>query len=476
MANTPFFPGWCRSRSFPRTLRSLGPCTLAQIEQRLARFVPTAAWQPRSTARPRPYSLTRTFWCFIWQMLQANASCREVVRQLQAAQALHTAVTLDDGTAAYCVARARLPLEALSQSVLDTAHAADRLSPPTEGLQGRRTLLVDATVLTLPDTPSLRAHYPQSTSQRPACGFPLLRVVVASSLRSGAFSYLTEGSYYQGEMQLFHRLVPKLHSEDIVIYDRAAGHYVAAAQLRARGIDLISLVSARLRARCSTGKVLSKNERLVTWPKSQKKPGYFSTHEWEQLPAQITMRVVRVLITDRNGRPKTIDLCTTLLDPLLYPAHALAEAMQKRWRLEMSLDDLKTTLRLDQLRCKTPALIWRELRAALIAHNVVRCLMAEAARTHAVALSRVSFKGTLDSFRHFSTALAAARTYYRRKKIWLLLLKTIASDLIPFRPGRREPRVVKRRPKAFPPLTRPRSHYRSSLFAPHSPSPSTSSG
>ena len=190
-----------------------------------------------------------------------------------------------------------------------------------------------------------------------------------------------------------------------------------------------------------------------------KKPKYLSEEEWAQLPEKITVRVVRVRVSQKGFRTRELTLVTTLLDPQLYPAEEIAQAYVRRWRLEMCLDDLKTTLGMDQLRCKSPAMVHREILALLIAHNLARCIMAEAARQHAVPLERISFTGTLDAFRHFSVALACCRHARQRRRVWAELLRTLAADLVPVRPNRREPRAVKRRPKAYALLNKPRRQY-----------------
>ena len=464
MSNTPFLPAFraqlaCLGRGVSRALPLLRQCTLSQIEAAVGRFVPAAALQPARTERERPYSLRRTFWCFVWQMLNEHASCREVVRQLQALLVIQGGPPLDEGNSGYCQARARLPLDLLESTLADTARAADRLVGPTGFLQGRSVKVIDCTTLTLPDTPENQQRYPQPKTQRPGCGFPLMRLMVIGSLRSGAVVHTVRGDYYHSEMRLFHAARPTLVANEIIIYDRAAGHFVGAAQVRVQGADLISRVSVR-KIDWRKGQRLGKGDRLVVWTKGPLKPKYLSQKEWAQLPEQMTLRVVRVRVSKKSFRTRELTLVTTLLDPKLYPAEEIAQAYVRRWRLEMCLDDLKTTLGMEQLRCKSPAMVYREILALLIAHNLARCIMAEAARQHAVPLERISFTGTLDAFRHFSLALARCRHARQRRRVWAALLRTIAADLVPARPNRREPRAVKRRKKSYALLNRPRRLYK----------------
>lgn len=445
----------------PATRTGLRRCTLDQIEERLGPFLSgLAALAPdHASPRERPYSVRRTWWCFLWQMLQRHTSCRQVVRQLQAMLVLEGRPTVDEGTSAYCQARARLPEPLLQAALTLSAQAAAGRVPPGETLQGRPVKVLDGTTLTLPDTPENQAAYPQPPTQKPGCGFPLLHLLVVWSARGGAVLDCAQGDHHHSEMRLLHQLGPALAPQDIVIYDRAAGNYVACARLAAQEVDLISRVASR-RIDWRRGQRLGPQERLVRWKKSRQPSPYLTAAEWAGLPAEITVRVIRVRVKQKGFRARALALVTTLLDPAAYPAEEIAAAYLRRWRLEMCLDDLKTTLGLDALRCQKPALVHRELLTLLIAHNLVRAVMAEAAAQHAVPLDRVSFTGTRDALRCCCVACAQATRPAQPQLIWADMLRVIAHDLVPLRPDRWEPRVVKRRPKAYPRLSRPRHHYR----------------
>lgn len=467
MSDTPFFSAWRGwlhrrpGRDLPATHAGLRRCTLDKLEERLGPLLAglQALASTNASPRERPFSVRRTWWCFLWQMLQCNASCRRVVQQLQAMLVLEGRPAVDEGTSAYCQARARLPEPLLVAALHLSAQAADHRVAPSAGLQGRVVKVMDGTTLTLPDTPQNQKQYPQPSSQKPGCGFPLLHLLVVWSARGGAVLDHARGDHHHGEMRLLHQLCPTLESKDIVIYDRAAGHYVACARLQAHGTDLISRVSIR-QIDWRRGRRLGPNERLVVWKKSRQKSPYLTAVEWAALPAEMTVRVIRILVKQKGFRTRTLALVTTLLDVTAYPATEIAAAYLRRWRLEMCLDDLKTTLGLDALRCQSPAMVHRELLALLIAHNLVRAVMAEAAQEHAVPLERVSFTGSLDALRSFSAASAQATRPAQRRLIWATMLRTIAADLVPLRPDRWEPRAVKRRPKKYPWLNRPRKDFR----------------
>jgi hypothetical protein len=166
--------------------------------------------------------------------------------------------------------------------------------------------------------------------------------------------------------------------------------------------------------------------------------------------------MVRFTLAVPGYRTQSVTLITTLLDPGLYPAAELAELYARRWRIELWFRDIKTSMGMETLRCLSPKMVHKELKMFFIAYNVIRCLMTEAAETHCVAIERRSFKGTVDSVRQFSAAIAQARSRKKKNQLIARLLELIARDQVPERPGRREPRAVKRRPKPYQKLNRPR--------------------
>jgi hypothetical protein len=467
MSHTPFFPAWRARFSrrpatvFAATVASLHRCTLDQLEARFAPLLAglTPVAPASATARERPYSVRRTWWCFLWQMLGGNVSCRAVVRQLQAMFVLEGRPGVDEGTSAYCQARARLPDGLFPAALQASAQAANARVEPGTALQGRPVKMLDRTSLVVPDTPANQAGYPQSKSQAPGCGFALVNLLAVWDARGAAIVDVELGNQHHSELRLLHQLAPRLAPDDIVVYDRALGHYVGCALLQARGLDLISRVHTR-RIDWRGGHRLGRHERLATWSKSRQQPPYLTAEEWAALPEEITVRILRVRVQQKGFRTRTLALVTTLLDNVAYPAPQIVEAYHRRWRLEMCLDDLKTTLRLDALRCQSPTMVRRELLMLCTAHNLIRAVMAEAAAAHAVPLERLSFTGALVSIRHFCTASAQTARPALRRALWSELLRLIAADPVPLRPDRWEPRAVKRRPKPYPRLNRPRHKYR----------------
>jgi hypothetical protein len=199
---------------------------------------------------------------------------------------------------------------------------------------------------------------------------------------------------------------------------------------------------------------------LFVWQKGYHHSPWLSALQWVGLPAEMTLRVVKGQCRQKGFRVRQVTVVTTLLDPQLYPARDILRAYLRRWRLEMCLDDLKTTLEMDTLRGRSPHMVQRELQVRLIAHNLIRCTMAQAATEHGVSLERISFKGSLDAIRHYTHAMAQASSKKKRRELRAELLETLAADLVPERPDRREPRAVKRKKNKYPRLNAPRRKFR----------------
>jgi hypothetical protein len=258
-------------------------------------------------------------------------------------------------------------------------------------------------------------------------------------------------------------LAAYLHPGDILTGDRAYGLYVMLHWTDRLGADLVArlnCLSRRVDFRQRLQK-LGPGDGLFVWHKPKVPSKLLSPEQWAQVPETMVVRIVRRRIEQPGFRTRELTLVTTLLDAQLYPARELFELYFQRWRLEMCLDDLKTTLGMEKLNCRTPSLVQKELLLFLIAHNFLRGMMAQAAQIGPTPLERISFKGSLDAFRQWSAALAQVRgpgKLAKQKALWRQLLWIIATDPVPERPGRREPRAVKKRSK-YPRLSRPRHTY-----------------
>jgi hypothetical protein len=465
--HTPFFPAW-RAQLAPRGLRfapslkTVRSYTLSQLEERFGPSLPAHLFPKapsHQNSRDRIYTQPRTFWSFLYQGLNPQTACREVVRQIQALFELHNgpAVSSEDG--AYCRARQRLPQAALEQALVGSAQAAARPLAPTAWLQGRRVKVVDGTTVSLPDTAANQKAYPQLDTLAPGCGFPLLRLVVLFSLLSGAILAVMPGSWGTAELRLFYELLPCLQPQDILLADRGFGSFWVLAWLRQNRIDFIGRCKRPIDGR-RVQRRLGRNDWLVTWNKPAHPSVILPAAPWAGLPDQLTVRIVRGSLYRKGFRVRQITVVTTLLEVELYPAQEILQAYLRRWRLELCLDDLKTTLHMSRLRCLSPAMVKKEVYVHFIVHNLIRLTMAQAAAQHQAPVERLSFKGTLDALRQFNQAISQARTQKKRRDLWEQLLRILVLDQVPERPGRREPRALKRQFNKYPRLNLPRHRFK----------------
>jgi hypothetical protein len=383
-----------------------------------------------------------------------------VVRQVQALCRLHGRRPPDDNTSAYVQARKRLPHERLERMLDATAQAADRRAGEVGHLGGRPVKVVDGSSVQLPDTPENQQEYPQPSGQKPGCGFPVMHLVVLFSLAAGAVLEVAMGNLHQHDLRLFALLWETLRAGDILLGDRAFGDYVTLARLPLQGVDVVARLHSRRKVDFRKARRLGTNDGLFVWRKGYRQSDILTPAEWQALPEQITVRILRFTVANRGFRSRQITLVTTLLDPVAYPAEELAALYGRRWRLELCFRDLKTTMGMEMLRCKSPEMARKELLAYLVAHNLVRCVMAEAALVHQAQLDRLSFKGALDGLRQYSAVIPRGRNREVRQQLWEDLLFNLVEDAVPERPGRNEPRAVKRRPKPFPLLNQPRRKFK----------------
>jgi len=464
--NTPFFPAF-RSRlaALGRgTAHRLRQTTLGQLQEQLRDLLPApllSSEEEGPNSRERDFPLRLTLECFLWQILKPKTACREVVRQVQALRTLLGLSPISAGDSAYVQARLRLPRQRLERALRATAQTADRRVGQSPQIQGRPVKVVDGSTTQLADTAQNQRRYPQPAAQKPGCGFPVLKFVVLFSLASGALLSVFTGNLHHHDLRLLRGLWEQLTKGDILLGDRAYGEYTTLAGLPRQGVDVVARLHHRRRVDFRKARRLGPHDGLFVWTKGWQQSEILSADEWALLPAQITVRIIRFTTTIRGFRSRRVTLVSTLLDPQRYPAEDLIGLYARRWRLELCLRDLKTTLGMEVLRCKTPAMAEKELLAYLVAHNLIRCVMAEAvARApEAVDLQQVSFKGSLDALRQYSAAIAQARNRNLRQQLWEDLLGNLVRDLVRQRPNRTEPRAVKRRPKPYPLLNQPRRRF-----------------
>jgi len=464
---TPFFEAFgplLFGRAPRRAVEELGKIdSLEQLYGLFGDLIPSKLLEPKEKgvgSRDRALPARVTFWAFVAQTLSPGTSCREIVRKVEA----WWRWTQKDlggslSASAYCQARARLDKGMLGLIAGQISWTLERNTLTAERwMKGRVVKIVDGTTVSMPDTPENQSVWPQSSSQKPGLGFPLMKVTGLFSLGSGALLDHVTGDMHMHESQLFRQMWNRLDRGDIILADRGFCSYAALASLARRGIDSVMRLHQGRKVDFRKGQKLGADDRLVTWEKPPQRPAAFSEEEFDALPATLTVRLIRLRVATAGFRTRLVVLVTTLLDPDAYPADAIRALYGERWSVELHFHQIKTLMALDVLRCKSPDLVEKELAIHLIAYNLVRVLIQRSAHLHHLPLARISFKGTLDTSRHFADVIHAASSSPRKQQRLIDdMLSLIASDLLPERPGRSEPRVKKRRPKNYQLLTKPRS-------------------
>jgi hypothetical protein len=458
--STSDFPAWASSfQSHLRRVCLTTAPTLHQFEALFSRWVAhhlLAQQDEGAHSRSRCWNLRLVFWSFLWQVAQAGASCREAIRQAQSLCQRSGERVPPDKTSPYCQARAELPLDPLEDIHRTLIREVEKGLARQDLWCGHRVHVVDGTTVTMPDSKANQKVYPQQSVQKPGCGFPIMRLVVLFSLATGMVVALATGNWFASEIGLFQSLWENLPAGEVLLGDRGFGGWPMLAQCTRRGLHAVFRLNSLRKVDFRKGRRLGRNDRLVTWSRPQLRSPYLNAEQWGQLPRELTLRIVRCQMDFPGFRTREVVLVTTLLDPEKYPPAALGNLYRRRWEMELTLRNLKTTLQMDELSCKTPANIERELRMHILMHNLVRRLMVEAARQRHVSLSRISFAGALSAARRYAEALLQSTTKRQRNELFNQMIRVLAEDQVPDRPGRREPRAMKRRPKPYPLLTKHR--------------------
>lgn len=364
-------------------------------------------------------------------------------------------------TAAYCKARGRLSVKSLETLSRRIARRLEECVEDHSRWHGRAVKVVDGSTLSMPDSPDNQQRYPQPDGQKLGCGFPVLRLVVLFSLATGAIRASARSSLKTSEWTLFHKLWKHFHPGDVVLADRGFSSFANFALLRKRGVDSVMRLHQRRKKGNQCLKRLGRNDRLVRWIKNPQRPKWARRSFWESLPDTLTVREISLTVPIPGFRSRHIVLATTLLDPKKFPKKSFTDLYRRRWYAELFLRDIKTAMGMDILRCQSPDMIHRELAMYLIAYNLIRCLMLEAA-THAdFPVERISFTGTVATVRVWGPLLTEYRANPEQtQNILALILWYLARDVLPYRPNRIEPRARKRRPKPYPLLNKPRSVFK----------------
>jgi hypothetical protein len=399
--------------------------------------------------RERLFPPTETLSMFLAQALSADRSCQSAVNEAAVRRTRGALPRCSTHTGAYCRARQRLPMEMTRALARFSGQRVAQGTAVPWRWRGRAVRLVDGTTISLPDTPANQTAYPQSCTQKPGLGFPLCRLVGMVCLGSGAILEAATGRY-QGkggdEQSLLRSILHSLQRGDVLLGDAYYATYFLLCTLLERGVDAVfEQHGSRRRStdfRC--GQRLGERDHLIVLHKPDK-PDWMSSAEHERTPDTITVREVRT-----GGKT----LVTTLLCPKQTSKSALKCLYRNRWHVELDLRNIKTTLGMERLSCQSPAMAIKEIWVYLLAYNLIRLIMTQAARLADRLPRQLSFKHTVQlclAWDHHQTPGACQPSQLQD------LLVLIAQQRVGERPGRIEPRAIKRRPKPYPLLTTPRA-------------------
>ena len=408
----------------------------------------------------RLFTPSRTFWLFLSQVLTEDGTCRETLKKFLAWLKVEENKTASSKTTAYCKARGRLQEDDIQDTHREVVRNIEAQAGSKDLWLGRRVRVVDGSSVSMPDTAENQAKYPQPKGQEPGCGFPVMRIVGVFSLATGILLEVAKGSLHVHERTLFRELWDLFEKDDISLADRGFSGFADFYRLEELGGSPVMRNHQCRKKGMTEVKRLGKNDRLVEWHKTNvyNRPKWMDVEEWQEMPDRLDVREITVTVDTPGFRSKTIVIVTTLLDPKDFPASAFAELYRKRWLVELYLRDLKTTMGMEILRCKTPEMVNKELYMHLIAYNLVRAIMLDVAAACAVHMERLSLKGTIATTRQWAAALTHAAPE-EQDELYQAMLHCIADDPVPDRPDRSEPRARKRRPKNYPLLNKPRKEY-----------------
>ena len=402
-----------------------------------------------------------TLWVFLGQVLSADHSCRAAVARLIAHRVSQGMKPCSSKTGAYCQARKRLSEAFFSTVALLVGRTLDAQVDSRWLWKGHRVYLFDGSTVSMPDTLANQRAYPQLYNQKPGTGFPIARIAAIISLSCGAILNLGICRYAgkgQGEVSLLRQLWSVLRRGDVLLTDCLMSNWVGIILLQQRGVETVSRLNKAVRsADFRRGTRLGKDDHLVHWSKPTSIRSV-DRATYKSLPKSLTIRETRFRVEQPGFRTKYIVVVTTLLDPILTTKEDLALLYRERWNNELDLRSIKITLQMDILRCKTPELVRKEIWTHVLAYNLIRTIMAQAAVHHEIPPRSISFKATLQTLEAFQPMIACQehRGIAYLEELYRHLLQAIVQNRVADRPDRFEPRKKKRRPKSYARLMKPR--------------------
>lgn len=401
------------------------------------------------------YNTSVVLWAFLGQVLRdkKEAACQSAVAHIVSFRLLSGLEPPTKDTGNYCRARAKLSASALRETCLEIATELEDQAPTEWLWKGRHAYLVDGFTFTLPDTPANQAEFPQPSSQAEGVGFPIARACVLLSLATACVKEMAYGPYQgkrTGETALLRQMLDSLSAGDVLVADSYYCSFLMIALLLSRGVDVCATVHASRHVDFRRGRRLGKYDHLVTWQKPPR-PDWMDEETYALIPQKLTLREIRYNVVEPGKRTEKLTVVTTLTDPHVYSKEDIAELYGFRWNVELDIRSIKSALNLDHVRCQSPQMVEKEVWTTFLAYNLIRSTAAAAALLHQKRPRQISFTATCQYVLSIWSDLAKlpreSETVFRLCEV---LLGQIARCVVANRPGRIEPRAIKRRRHRYP--------------------------
>ena len=473
--NNPFLPGIStkldgrtRRRQLEEIrikLREIRGESLADLGNLFSEVLPPGVLHlAQEHLRTRVFPDAVVFWAWISQLLESNASCAKALTLVQNWYGAAGLPVPAFDTSSYCRARARLSDGFLDVVEEQTRAYAEKRIEAHHLWYGLRLKAIDGTSVKLLDSDANQEAYPQPSGQKPGCGYPVMGVTGVLDLATGRIEAHALGGYRDHDARGLYKLCGHFGKNDLLIADRAYSSYELIALLLAGGTHSVMRLHQKREGKLDwrRGRRLDPDSRLVVWTKPPV-PGDcgITREQWEALPDTMDVRIVRTRATDRDGRPKWLYVATTLTDAEAYPSEEVALLYAERWKIEVKFRDIKTTMKMEMLRTKSPEMARKTVRMMVIAYNLVKAIQMEAVAGQPVVIDEIGFKGSLDVINEFRSQFRGAGKQTRLLGLKLRSLgERVLERILRIRPGRSEPRATKLRPKPNQYLTKPRAEFR----------------
>lgn len=407
----------------------------------------------------RIYKTSVTLWVFLSQVMSIHHGCVSAVAKLITYRVANGQAPCSAETGAYCIARDKLDEPSMHGLVTTSGRAIESKCPDHWLWLGHRVITADGATVTMADTPENQEAYPQLSSQAEGCGFPIVRCLVLFALSTGVVLDMAMGRYkgkLTHEVSLFRQIDEIIEETDVFLADRAFAGWFEMARMMQRGAHVVVRKHQMRKSDFRTGSRLGKDDHAIQIAKPNR-PDWMSEEEYETYPEFITIREIRIRVENQGFRTHEIIVHTSLCDNIDYSKEDIAALFRRRWQAELHLRSLKTIMQMEHLRCKKPHRVRNEIRTHMLAYNLIRGVMAEAAMEGNVEPWQISFKSTLTTV---SDMLPILGLISDANELCDVLYRCCLQHVVGNRPDRYEPRVLKRRQKKYKLMQKPRNCYK----------------